>query len=132
MRKTVLERLAEQSTRVGECLLWNGPQDKEDYGVIWAFGGPMRVHRAAWMARNGLTALSADKHVLHHCDTPNCWSETCLFLGNHADNMADRKAKGRYVRPERCKRDHLLPLSGPCRPCRTEATRRYRARQKAA
>lgn len=38
-------------------------------------------------------------HVLHECDVSNCENPSHLFLGTHAENMADRDAKGRQYRP---------------------------------
>lgn len=51
------------------------------------------AHRAAWALANDRDpgALS----VRHRCDNPTCCNPAHLEIGTHADNMADKVARGR-------------------------------------
>jgi len=40
-------------------------------------------------------------HVCHRCDTRTCIEVSHMFLGTHAENMADCAAKGRNARGDR-------------------------------
>lgn len=75
------------------CWLWTASITESGYGKIRVAGRGLRVHRLAWTLANG--AIPDGQHVLHNCDVRNCVRPSHLFLGTHADNMYDMKAKGR-------------------------------------
>jgi hypothetical protein len=75
------------------CWLWVGPTFDSGYGRFRLGGADRRAHRVSWLIATGEWPTL---HVLHHCDTPACVRFIDLFLGTHADNMADMKKKGRY------------------------------------
>jgi hypothetical protein len=54
-------------------------------------------HRASWMAEKG--PIPPGLFVCHKCDVRTCINPRHLFLGTHADNMADRVAKLRRTTP---------------------------------
>ena len=70
------------------------------------------AHRVAWELTHG--PVPDGLHVLHHCDNPPCCNPAHLFLGTHADNMADMAAKGRYrVIPQPGERNPQAKLTEP-------------------
>ncbi len=77
------------------CWLWTGAVDKNGYGKLTIQYRDERAHRAAYVEYNG--AIPDGMVVCHKCDTPGCVRPDHLFLGTHADNIADRDAKGRHV-----------------------------------
>ena len=77
----------------GGCLLWSGGKNRQGYGKIWWRGKDGRAHRAAWEKANG--PIPKGLFVLHRCDNPSCINPAHLFLGTHAQNMADKVTKGR-------------------------------------
>jgi hypothetical protein len=83
------------------CLEWQGYRDELGYGTLRCDGKQRKAHRVAWIISNGQISEGLD--CLHHCDNPACCEVEHLFLGTHADNNADMKAKGRavYVSGER-------------------------------
>ncbi len=64
------------------CWLWLGSLS-EGYGQFLR----ERAHRAAYRLFVG--AIPDGMHVLHKCDVKSCANPKHLYLGTHADNMAD-------------------------------------------
>jgi hypothetical protein len=94
---------------LGPCWLWTGVI-VSGYGRVTDPGrGQTGAHQMAWRLAGG--SLLTRKHVLHVCDVRTCVRNDGegiyelngvqhpryghLFLGTHADNMQDLKAKGR-------------------------------------
>lgn len=86
----ILERV-EFETTTG-CWLWAGTVSS-GYGAFKIRKRPVSAHRHAWELTHG--AVPSGLFVCHRCDTPICCNPAHLFLGTHADNMADMKSKGR-------------------------------------
>ena len=77
------------------CTLWMGCVDKNGYGRLTVNFEDCKAHRLAYQEHIG--PIPRGMVVCHKCDTPGCINPHHLFLGTHADNIADRDAKGRHV-----------------------------------
>jgi hypothetical protein len=90
------ERFYKKTSRAENgCLLWTAGVSTQGYGKFLLSGKTIPAHRAAWILEHG-EVLSPDQFLLHSCDTRLCVEIKHLRVGTHEENMADRKARGRY------------------------------------
>jgi hypothetical protein len=74
------------------CWIWTRGVTSRGYGALYQ-NGQILAHRFSYQVFKG--AIPEGLHVLHNCDTPSCVNPDHLYLGTHADNMLDKKRKGR-------------------------------------
>lgn len=100
-------RFERKITKGGDAECWNwigGDRHPFGYGRMSVRSPAGRwimelSHRIAYLLRFG--EVPAGMCVLHRCDNPACCNPDHLFLGTHADNIADKVAKGRQQRGEK-------------------------------
>lgn len=85
-----------------ECWPWKGTITKGGYGRVQINDWNYYAHRVIFnLAYPGIIDIKAPKStdekgfLLHSCDNPCCCNPKHLRVGTHADNMADKVAKGR-------------------------------------
>jgi hypothetical protein len=75
------------------CWIWTAGTIIKGYGRVRHAKKLWLAHRASWLVAHG--PIPDGKFVLHRCDNPPCCNPDHLFLGDHAINDADKRAKGR-------------------------------------
>ena len=92
-REMLIAKLAARSRAASNgCIIWTGRLSSDGYGTL----GDHLASRLAWRAHHG--PIPKGMCVCHNCpagDDPSCINPDHLWLGTHAENMADMKRKGR-------------------------------------
>lgn len=78
------------------CWTLDGAFDKDGYALFSYKNITRRGHRISWVLHHG--EIPDGMLVCHSCDNPACVKPDHLFLGTHADNIADKVRKGRQAK----------------------------------
>jgi hypothetical protein len=90
-----------QADGLFECWPWDGKLDRDGYGVY----RQRAASRVACELAHGRAPRG--REACHTCDNPACCNPAHLYWGTHAQNMADRAARGRAACGERNGRSKL-------------------------
>lgn len=90
---SALDRFWTHVEKTDACWLWTGDHTKRGYGRIGVCRRRIYAHRFSWEIHFG--ELPSALEICHICDNIRCVRPDHLFLGTHADNMADMRKKGR-------------------------------------
>jgi len=75
------------------CREWTGSTYPSGHGMIRWKRRLWRAHRLMWIEKRG--PIPAGRQVLHKCGNARCIEVSHLYLGNDADNTADKIRMGR-------------------------------------
>lgn len=93
---------------MSDCVISTFAKDKAGYARCCFRGKTVLHHRMIYCIAAGVDMDAiAGLSVMHTCDNPGCINPAHLKLGTHADNMQDKKNKGRAPRGEDAGRSKL-------------------------
>lgn len=102
MGKTLEQRFAAKTLRVGDCLVWQGARNDCQYGQVWSEGRLLYVHRLAYEWAFG--PIPDGLRIDHLCRNTLCVEPLHLEAVTHGENIrrgyAHSRAtgSGRYAR----------------------------------
>jgi len=100
LTKKTLQTYLEARFRVTPgCWIWTGSLSPKGYGKLQIGNYHLRAHRVSYEVYVG-PITDPELMVLHRCDNPSCVNPEHLRLGTNADNMKDKKDKGRSAKGE--------------------------------
>jgi len=95
----VATRFWSKVAKTDGCWNWTASRNPLGYGTFRFRGHRVGAQRVAYELMFG--SIPNGLWILHRCDNRRCVNPSHLYLGNHAQNMLDRKIRGRTPKWER-------------------------------